>query len=384
MNMTNYARHLRPLDFSVLLGTLLTLGVFARPDAKAQDIQVAELKFTEAFRIGEDTATDTVLFGSISNVAANSQGMLFVSEFRQPRVRVFSPVGVPVKELGREGRGPGEFRWAPSLFVGPKDTLYAWDLMQRRLTLFSPPDYSFHSAITVSVPEGSIAGPHEFMGATDNGLLIGFLPPRTADDPQELLTLQTIVVDRNGQIAKEDAVAQLPYREELVQTMNNLVSGWGLLPFGRASRFAFGFDRQLYYAWNEAIDITAVNWEGAVQRSISVPHEPVTLTQAEREAAIADAPEEYREDIRARLPGTKPAFVSLLVDDSARLWIELSRPEGAEEARWLVIGDTGTVVGGTSLPVNYDISVVRNGRAYGRIRDPETRVQMVAVWDIGE
>ena len=49
---------------------------------------------------------------------------------------------------------------------------------------------------------------------------------------------------------------------------------------------------------------------------------------------------------------------------------------------WLVVDSTGTVVARAELPEYVRLYAVREGRAYGRLTNPETGVPMVVAWEI--
>lgn len=54
------------------------------------------------------------------------------------RFAVFDSAGRLVRTVGEEGRGPGEFGAAFPVMVDPADTLWVWDPMLHRASLFSP------------------------------------------------------------------------------------------------------------------------------------------------------------------------------------------------------------------------------------------------------
>ena len=60
----------------------------------------------------------------------------------------------------------------------------------------------------------------------------------------------------------------------------------------------------------------------------------------------------------------------------------MSRAEKVAVVEWLVVGNTGLVVARTELPEFVTLHVVRDGRVYGRLTNPETDVPMVVAWEI--
>lgn len=72
-------------------------------------------------------------------VVRDSRGWVFlVNPGNRTRLGLLDPEGRAVRELGRSGSGPGEFRYIQHIAVGPGDTLFAWDRGLRRMSVFSP------------------------------------------------------------------------------------------------------------------------------------------------------------------------------------------------------------------------------------------------------
>lgn len=107
-----------------MTGLLLTLPVLAfqaqEPALTGQDRPI-EADFDEVFRVGAVDGEAWELFASIEKVAFDEQGNLYVFDEggdlldTDLRIVVFDGSGVFVREFGRAGEGPGEFR-SPSSY----------------------------------------------------------------------------------------------------------------------------------------------------------------------------------------------------------------------------------------------------------------------------
>jgi hypothetical protein len=76
-------------------------------------------------------------FGKVTGVVAGEDGTIYVADGMAYEVRAFSPEGEPLRQMGREGGGPGEFRAVLSLgTLG--DTLVVLDPGNGRLGFLSP------------------------------------------------------------------------------------------------------------------------------------------------------------------------------------------------------------------------------------------------------
>lgn len=82
-------------------------------------------------------STDEVLIGRFGSVAIDGTGRVFKADLDQHIIHVFESDGQYITHFGREGRGPGEFLYGPTLEL-VSNHLYAFDNMQYRVSVFSP------------------------------------------------------------------------------------------------------------------------------------------------------------------------------------------------------------------------------------------------------
>lgn len=73
---------------------------------------------------------------SRARLAGNAQGHLFVLDGQGKRILRYDENGRFVQSYGREGGGPGELRFPLSIALGPGDSLWVPDMMNRRITIF--------------------------------------------------------------------------------------------------------------------------------------------------------------------------------------------------------------------------------------------------------
>lgn len=72
------------------------------------------------------------------SVATDSRGRLLVAVNGFDHVDLYSRNGAFLEQVGRGGRGPGEFISANHVSFGPGDTAYVFDLRNRRVSIFTP------------------------------------------------------------------------------------------------------------------------------------------------------------------------------------------------------------------------------------------------------
>ncbi len=63
---------------------------------------------------------------------------LVADPFFASEMRVYDLEGRYVRTVGREGAGPGEYRFIRAMRVGPADSLYVFDALNSRITVLSP------------------------------------------------------------------------------------------------------------------------------------------------------------------------------------------------------------------------------------------------------
>ena len=70
----------------------------------------------ELWRLGGDTDDEDEFFGVISTIMTDDAGQVYLLDTQLSTVKIFSPNGEFVREIGREGEGPGEFRTPTAMF----------------------------------------------------------------------------------------------------------------------------------------------------------------------------------------------------------------------------------------------------------------------------
>ncbi len=315
-------------------------------------------------------------------MAVDSEGQLYLTDMVNKSILMFSPDGMPIREIGREGGGLGEFEWTPSVHIGPGDTLYAWETYTFRLTTFSPKDQSLVSSNRIGNLTSNALRPMRFLGATNRGYLMEFagsirLPSQERID----LGHSAKIVTWDGN-APDDHLAHLP-SADVVNIETNSYSGARVLPYSARPNFVLSADQVLYHGMNDAIQLTGTTLEGEDVHKISLPHTLVSISASERESRVARIQiEQLRKDLLANIPEHKPAYVQLLSDDAGHVWIRLSKPENEETTTWLVLNEAGETVATAQIPDGMYLMTVRGGRAYGSQVDENSGAPIVIAWEI--
>jgi len=76
--------------------------------------------------------------GGQSFPAFDSRGRIYLRGFFTTELKVYDAKGKYETTIGRKGDGPGEFRGIMGIAVGPADSLYVFDRLAMRMSVFSP------------------------------------------------------------------------------------------------------------------------------------------------------------------------------------------------------------------------------------------------------
>ena len=116
---------------------VLLLLALAAPESFA-DAGPREVVLQELWRLGGDAADARQMFGVISDICIDDEGRLYVVDEQLSRVAVFSPDGRFIREIGREGDGPGEFRRPRRVFLSPDDEVCVVSSSRGVVHVFAP------------------------------------------------------------------------------------------------------------------------------------------------------------------------------------------------------------------------------------------------------
>ena len=340
----------------------------------------------EFLRLGDESAGDTILFGSISQIVVNGRGDIIVAEDNPFLIHSFGSDGTYLGPIGGQGQGPGEFLYFSGPVIGPADSVYLRDLMTNRILIYDPDDFFW--VRTIEVENDGEKQVNSLIGVTENGLIVAMAPPpflRSDDGSWSIndgIHYELIKVNPSGNY-EADLFGTVAAGEMIYNIQENRGLNFISVPFARTPFWAVGPDDILYYGWSDAIEITLVSADRSTREVISYGHDPVPISEAEMDE---EQPEDalFREILAAHEPHeSKPAFQTFVVDEMGRVWIKLSTGEDAVQAEWLILNRESQVVGSATLPVAVNLEVIRGGYAYGRYQE-RGEAPMVVVYEVQE
>lgn len=150
----------RFISTAALLGGLaIAVGGAAAAETIHADkpVKKGDCRVTEDLTFGGPDAPEAAQFyeriGSVS-LAADAAGNIYVLDDGNCRVQVFGPDGKHRRTVGKEGGGPGEFKFPRHLAVSGKGHIAVFDMGQQRISVFSPDGSLLRDQVSGRMVEG--------------------------------------------------------------------------------------------------------------------------------------------------------------------------------------------------------------------------------------
>ncbi|HEX9728781.1 MAG TPA: hypothetical protein VGA37_09785 [Gemmatimonadales bacterium] len=289
-----------------------------------------------------------------------ADGRLAVIDGGAAELRIYDATRALVKTLGRKGEGPGEFTEPRLAGVVPGDSLIVYDGRLRRVSVLHP-DGGFVRSYQVGTEGGGY--PVAFGITSDGGVAIGggmFFSstegfPRGAVRPNS----RYVVLAPDGSVRGD--FGEVPAAEMFARSSSNGMFSFTSLPFGRITAAASAPDL-LWMGTGDAWELRAYAHDAALRRIVRFDRPQQPVTDALRNAYLADLLEDAEDDNAARdlrdrfpdmpSPALVPPYQRLLVDALGSVWIGEYRLPGLDATTYTVIDAEGRAVGRVSAPAH--------------------------------
>ncbi|MEO5800824.1 MAG: 6-bladed beta-propeller, partial [Gemmatimonadales bacterium] len=326
-----------------------------------------------------DGSVSSQEFGSIRSVLLAADGSLYVADPSNRVVSVFDSAGRFVRQLGREGRGPGEYRDPYSLaWLGPRLALL--DPGNARIAFYEPSGEATSSPNVPSISGGQFIRlyrtPPAFWSYSfrataggSEGIFVQHSEAGTADSlPLIKLAAGAAVGRRCTRPDEGISFFSAPFGPELLQ----IPSPDGLLVAALTSGYAIAF----------------VNRQGDTVRMLKRDIRAAPVSDAEWSEANADwvafrakwptAACDLGEFSR---PKFKPPLQFIFYDDVGRLWVELTTADGP---RYDVFDATGRLqVSIAGLPSTGGVDPSVAGKRIAIVGRDSADAPVVRIYRIG-
>jgi hypothetical protein len=326
-----------------------------------------------------------------------STGVVVVANGGSNDLRWYSPSGDHLRTVGATGGGPGEFRMLTTVFRFPGDSVAAFDVRARRLSVF---DSTGEFVRSQQVPaDAALRYPsltHRFGDGTfltvSGGMPIGDRGPTRVE------RLPFDVYRFTPDSDRVEVLARYPGLEVVIGPTSG-ISPDGTVPIGR-NRRAFGRNTTIaghadgWIVGDNAIPELQYWTRGGGLRTLARWRgEPRPTTRAEIEAYKITLVERYDDGARRRRmeaawaawpdpPSTKPYFGDEMhVDPTGNVWVrEYIGPRERSNA-WSLLDSSGVWLVEVVLPPHDRILAVGDDRVVVLHRTP-LDVEIISVYEI--
>ncbi len=337
------------------------------------------------FRLTKPEATLSQEFGMVRGVRELADGRVLVADGAGGIVAVVDFANGTADTIGREGRGPGEYRQPDAVFGMPGDSTLLVDLGNGRLTMIGP-DFAFGatSPIMQGEPRPGMLSIRLPQGTDSKGRLYYQAAGRMR--PNGSLRDSAAILRWDAATETEDTVAVVKLEDLEVQRSggpNNQSVSMRPKPMSPRDGWAIGWDGRIGIVRAADYHVEWVKADGRVVTGEPVDYKPVKVGSAEKEAYLEDmgrgglmiGVENENGQVRASFrrgpgrrgapqaddlewPGVMPAFqaASVYVTPWGELWVARSMPAGraptfdvfdgnAQLARRIVLPEGRRIVG---------------------------------------
>ena len=322
-------------------------------------------------------------------VAVDGQGRVFVGDTQEMTIHVYSPDGRLITQLGRKGKGPGEFTIIGDLKCDPTH-LFVYDLNQRRLDVFSLQPLEYSHTINLAGNrdkykslKGSV--PNYVYYRNDGKFLVPFsklvqIKKLDSQYSRDIYIGRFYLLDQKG-----DVVSQQLLKLKSTVSFSYLSAIVLDLPFYGRQFITMSGKNRIYTSSAKNFLIRVFSPDGTYQRAFYYPYKNVPLTKEAIDSikTIKQKKSGFLGRLYTHLfqlikpPDTTwPAINDMLMDDHNRLWIA-TIVKNQDVYEWWALTSKGKLLARFTWPRNKQIQVIKNGNLYTIEPDEKTGIKQV-------
>jgi hypothetical protein len=326
------------------------------------------ISITKELVYGEDK-----ILGKIGDITVDSLGRLYVADVQRQLIQVFDEDGMLVEELGRQGRGPGEFGYIKKIDIR-SDKLYVHDFRQNRVSLFSLENMEFLNSYYLARNKKDF---EEIKSSYP------FIDELFVKRNGHYLAKFKMDGDKNGVLWENFPIYGIYYSlnetgqinsDKLYDFYEATGTNFNVTPnsnvslafqleqfFGKKIKVLSNKD-QFYVSEPDNFFVTVYNSNGEYSRSFYRHHQKIAIT---KDSAIkSELPDSYIERMnKLELPEHWPVIIDMILDDQERIWIATTT-ENMKEFEWWGLQNTGESIFKFSWPRNEPIQFIQGDKIY--------------------
>ena len=209
--------------------------------------------------------------------------------------------------VGREGEGPGEFKWPATIQIIEGDSLYVFVGRLLRVTVFEPRALAVAYTIPLSLDNPGalwrIPGQDGYMGLRSLSFSVG----QKEEDHGRFDVV--FLLGKDGKM-ESDSIHAVPGRRAPLSCVPNEASWSDPTPLAPSPSWDSRAPDRLVWANSRVPTVEVLDLSGSVQHSFDVPATPVPVSAAELRAAIENVQQESFCTLGARPGGGRAVPVA--------------------------------------------------------------------------
>jgi hypothetical protein len=293
-----------------------------------------KVSMRETLRLDEGSMPDDVFFEMTMDAVSDTQGNVYLADYKAHRIYKFAPSGEFVSSFGREGQGPGDLS-GPAYIAAAGDRIMVYEIRNRRFSFFD-----LNGKFLSHHAESGLGYRIQKMRGLPNGDFVlewDITDFSQSDTPQDcLIEIRGPDMKIKNTLIKDRIHLQKIIREPVRTNIP--------LPFPKRYHWEVSPQGHIIVGFSGKYEIDIFDLAGEKIRSFSRPHTPLPVTkQNQREfydrlsfaasdgTRLKEPPGYVKEHIV--FPSEKPVFWDILVDGRGNILVCPYMKTMAEEWR---------------------------------------------------
>ena len=309
----------------------------------------------EEMKIGKADGEFEYLLGNIRDLEIGENGVIFISDNQVPILRMYDKDGIFIKNIRREGRGPGEYLEIGGMGMLPDGRLAVWDQRNGRVNIYNETGEFLKSTLF----SGGIFGDEVFkVGNDGNFYFLGWFRKTQRSKKRRKYWLK---VSEEG-----ESIDTLAFPEPINSNVVAFVvftSIGNVYPFIEEQITTLSGAGYLITGLNSEYDLEFL-YSDAPKESITRDYETITIP-SEEESQWRYIKTRFAMS-NASIPDDKPVYKEIFTDADSRIWVW--RYSEAQETDSLSWNNMDIENGWWEQPI-FDV-FLENGEFYGTVKLP--------------
>jgi hypothetical protein len=352
--------------------------VVSNPKTPAHQMRIV---FKEELTIGEVEGEENYMFGSGISFNTDDAGNFYVADSDSHRIQKYDPEGKYLLTIGREGQGPGEFRWLSIPRFDTDNNIYITDWPNRRISFF---DKNGQYLRQIRMQER-----YQNIYINSKGLIIAYKWQMAREGNVQKQTFLYGLFDDKFNLAvelfKDEIVTPMPTGMDASSIAESLAKSYSSLAFRPQARITLADNDFIYFGYPEKYDISVYSPEGKLVRKINRDYESIPVGEKDKINFVKmlkeSLPPSFPEDIKKRVFQNikyrkyKPAFQTFTLMENG--WLAVIVDSVEDEYTLIDIFDReGKYIAHFKTPIPAEGMLIeylyfKNGKAYAVITEED-------------